>query len=324
MIKIKNISGEIKTLHGKEFAINEEHIIDDGARADWYTDSKVLLSITSELFQIGNGEEFFESISDQISFLNGSKITVSSVDDIKGGKITSEGMINDHTLEPWGAALGKFKPSDYSCAIDLSDKSQDGLTFTYSCTKIPVVGAYVFQNDAQVRSWITEVDTVNSKITFDLPVMENGINNCYRQGVYIDCLVRDWKKYMYLWGLYVKILNCHDDDFVELDIVDKSGKFDDDSYCMEQFGVDSATAQYILPSLGFEKLGEFPFWTKYYDESWVINMNHREVRTPDGAPGKLLNDLWIRFVYFPRYQDASVTVGVYLDYLATSKDSENA
>lgn len=319
MIELKNISGEVLELHIYEFEVDESLDITND-RDNWKDNDDTLFAITNSQIQVVVDSLEVESVSDQIDALKGNKVAISN---IENGEITSTGIKNDHCIEPWGAAAGKFKPSDYSCAIDLSNKSQDGLTFTYSCSKTPKVGAYVFQNDATVRSWITAVNTGSSTVTFDLPVLENGINNCYREGVIIDCKIRDYKPYMYLWGLYLKVLNAHDDDFVELDVVDADDLFMTDDYCLEQFGVDSATANAaVIPYLGFEKLGEFSEWCKYYDESWVINMNNREVKTPDGAPGKLLTNLSLRMVYYPRYQEPSVTVSVYLDYLATSKDSD--
>jgi len=70
MCFIKNIAGETKTLHGKQFAINEEYKIEDIERIAWAVDDFVLAAISSEEFVIGiNPSYYWESHSDQIDWL---------------------------------------------------------------------------------------------------------------------------------------------------------------------------------------------------------------------------------------------------------------
>jgi hypothetical protein len=123
---------------------------------------------------------------------------------------------------------------------------------------------------------------------------------------------------MYLWGLFFTVANPHKDDFVELSIVDKSDLFLQDEVCQALFGVNASDASPYLEGMGFELNGEYGHWTKYYDESWVINMNGGNIRTPDGAAGELLPNLWLRIAYFTGRQD-NTEVDIYLDYSPTSK-----
>lgn len=66
---IKNISGETKTLHDKEFAMDEHFKIEDIARADWATDDSVILAIANGTFQIQNCCGDVEGLSNQIDWL---------------------------------------------------------------------------------------------------------------------------------------------------------------------------------------------------------------------------------------------------------------
>lgn len=68
--KIKNISGSIKTLHGKEFAINEIYQIQDTHRVSWATDDNVITAITDENFQIHDGgNNAVSGLNNQIDLL---------------------------------------------------------------------------------------------------------------------------------------------------------------------------------------------------------------------------------------------------------------
>lgn len=69
-VYIKNISGETKTLNGKEFTSNEEYQISEANRASWIKDA-VYTAIISDEFQVGSGTAYFESFSDQINWLMG-------------------------------------------------------------------------------------------------------------------------------------------------------------------------------------------------------------------------------------------------------------
>jgi len=320
MKTVKNNLAIAKTWCGQEIQPGDTYEIQSSELLRWQNDSTVLIDIANEDLLILDSETVITDIATAINFLKDEQTKEVTV--ANSPTVVPTSPKNEHSIEPWGAVNGKLTVADYACEITLSNKSQDGLTFTYSCTKVPEVGAYVFQDNCTTRSWITEVDTQNSTITFDLAVLDNG-QGCYRKAYFVDCLIRDYKPYMYLWGLYLKVLDSHNDDFIELDVIDLDHKFDDDTYCTAQFGVNAATAATeVIPYLGFEKLGEFDDWCKYYDESWVINMNNREVMTPDGAPGKLLVNLYLRLAYYPSPENTNTDISIYMDYIPTSKDSD--
>lgn len=67
--KIKNISGSSKTLMGKVFDADEVFQIPDLFRIAWATSDDVLVAITEDQFQIGDGENWIESYNDQITWL---------------------------------------------------------------------------------------------------------------------------------------------------------------------------------------------------------------------------------------------------------------
>jgi len=67
---IKNISGETKTLHEKQFAINEEYKIEDMERINWASDDTVLSALASEEFAVGMSPAYYwEALTDQIDWL---------------------------------------------------------------------------------------------------------------------------------------------------------------------------------------------------------------------------------------------------------------
>lgn len=269
--------------------------------------------IASGYTQEQNDADLADYETNYASTANGPNVTA------VGGEFTPKTIKNEHNLEPWGAEKGQLVPSEYCCPIVLSEKSTDGLTFKYdeNTRLVPVVGQYIFQNNNCTRSWITAHDAAARTVTFDLPVLDNG-PGFYRKGYPIFCKIRDYKPLMYLWGIYFKVLNAHDDDFIELNVIDKDNKFEDDEFCMRNFGIPAAVAVGVPAMYGFEKLGEFSEWCKYYDESWVINMNGREVKTPDGSPGVLLPNLYLLIMYYPAATDDN-PVKIFHDYLPTSK-----
>lgn len=232
---------------------------------------------------------------------------------------------NEHSMQACGSLKAKFTNSDQGFAITLSNKSQDGLTFNYNSDFpfTPRVGDYIFHADFCRRAWITAVDDVNHTVTMDAetvrPTLDEGTHH-YAKGFWIDYDVPDWHNPMYLWGLTFTAENTHngEDDFVELSIVDVNDFFKSDQFCQALFGVTAAEAPPILQSMGFEENGEYGHWTKYYDESWVWNVNKKTIYAPDGAPGELMSHLACRISYFTSKQDATATE-IYLDYFFTAK-----
>jgi hypothetical protein len=230
---------------------------------------------------------------------------------------------NEHCMEPWGCIKGVVNPSEHTFDIVLSNKSEDGRTFTYNPEVAANlhVGNYVFQNDFCNRSWIESIDTENSTITFELAELDNG-SGIYCMGYYMDTKVRDWKPLMYLWGLTIN-LQCEQEvlplnDFVELSIVDHDDLFLNEDFVQAVFGCSAQDVAPILESMGFENNGEYEHWTKYYDETWVINVKNKYTNTTDGAPGELLSGLYLRLSYFAGNKDTNKR-HVFVDYYPTSK-----
>lgn len=240
--------------------------------------------------------------------------------------------INEHCMQPWGCEKGYFKSKnategDYVCAITLSNKSQDGLTFTYN-SDMPItlaVGNYVFQTRGSKRSWVTSFDVVNHTVTFELPFLEEG-TAVYSKGYYTDSLVRDWAPTMYLWGLTLTVQEYENGvletnpcgDLIELAIIDKDNLFLTDGYCQAVFGVDAASVEPYLLASGFEMNGEYGCWTKYYDESWILSCNGMYTPAPDGSPGEIPAGQYLRLSFFTT-ENEEHEYCIYVDYYPTSK-----
>jgi len=244
--------------------------------------------------------------------------------------------VNEHCMEPFGCVKGSFetRPSTgqkYVCSITLSNKSVDGLTFNYNSDIeiVPEIGNYVFQNDSTHRSWITSIDTTNHLVTFEMPDLDNG-DGIYSKAYYVDCLVRDWSQVMYLWGMTLTVREYkYEDslwmeennpcgDFCEFSIVDKSDLFRMDAVTQALFGVDAADAIPYLEGMKLEDNGEFNHWTKYYDESWILNCDSKYLAAPDGSPGEIMPGLWFRIAFFST-ENENRKYKIYIDYYPTSK-----
>lgn len=241
---------------------------------------------------------------------------------------TSLGVKNQHSMQAWGALKAEFTSSEQTYTLTLSNKSDDGFTFTYSCedpTFVPRVGDYVFQNNFCLRAWVVEFDSEASTIKFDnetlRPTLSEGAGH-YSKGVWIDCDVPDWYGPMYLWGVTTNIFwsDSHSgkNDLVELSIVDFEDFFQNDDFCQAVLGVNASEVVQILTSLGWDLNGEYGHWTKYYDESNVINISGKTLMTPDGAPGELFPHMKCRISYFTSLTTNAVNE-LYLDYFATAK-----
>lgn len=240
------------------------------------------------------------------------------------GEITPKTIKNEHCMQPWGCEKGRIVSNEHAATITLSQKSEDGYTFSYSTTLPMKIGAYVFQSDFCKRSWIKSIDSVNSTITFteDRPQLDNG-DGIYTTGLWIDAKIPEWKPIMELWGLTLSMKYSKPDvgfnDFGELSIVDLDDRFKNDIYTQALFGCDAVDATPYIEGLGFEDNGEYGHWTKYYDETWICNINGKFVKTTDGAPGEIPSFLHLRMSLFTSLIDDTVTCA-FLDYYPTSPD----
>lgn len=280
---IHNISGATKNYHNHDILDSDFYMIPENLLAEYMQSSSLLSDLSNGLVKMS--KDGINDIDGQqythVSFLLGSNLPQEMI------PLTRK---NDNTMLPWGAKKGKFTGSDRACTITLSNKSQDGLTFTYSSALTPRVGDYVFQDDFCKRSWITAVDTQNSTITFDnetvKPTLDNG-TGVYSQGFWMSVDVPDWSPTSNLWGLLIKFYftNGHDgkNDFIELSVVDSNDMLKNDAICAQIFAAygitTAAEAEPYILAMGFEDNGEYGHWTKYYDESWVCTVNDKMILT---------------------------------------------
>lgn len=246
---------------------------------------------------------------------------------------------NEHKMEPMGAVKGCYESrpttgQKYVCNVTLSNKVVNGdgsTTFTYNSDIeiTPEVGNYVFQNESSVRDWATSVDNVNYTMTFEQNNLSEG-SGLYVKGFYTDFRLRPWAPILYLWGATISLqeLEYVDNawvlettpcgDFLEMSVVDADDLFLTDEFCQAVFGVNAADAEPYLLGAGFENNGEYGHWTKYYDESWVLNCNSKLIKTIDSAPGELPAGLYLRVSLFTTELE-NHKYHIFLDYYCTSK-----
>lgn len=108
----------------------------------------------------------------------------------------------------------------------------------------------------------------------------------------LDFRIPDTYTTVYLWGVSAHVKDFGDDDYLEMQIIDKDN------------------------ILGY---GENVV-LKEYDQVWaqMIAKSNEPFFTPDGAPGELAGGLYARVLYFP--SDASKTdIKLWIDYLLTVK-----
>lgn len=329
--KIKNNTATNQTWCGQEIEPAAYYEIQSQEELSWANDSALLVAIATAEALVNNGTGDIADVNTAIDYLkdNLPKDVIVS----QPAEVIPMTIKNDHCMQPFGAHKGYFESKgavsgDYICPITLSNKSVDGLTFTYNSNIpiVPAVGNYVFQDNLTKRSWITSIDTVNHTATFELPVLEEGAG-VYSKGYYVDCKVVDWASAMYLWGLTINIIEYEgttlvtekNELFIELSIVDMDDMFKTDQVCQALFGVDAVDAEPYLTAMGFEINREYgTHFTKYYDESWAMNCNNKYTGSPDGAPGELLPGLYARFSCFAT-EDETCKFHIYLDYYFTSK-----
>lgn len=239
--------------------------------------------------------------------------------------VTPTAPKNEYCMQPYGSVKGHIVSSEKACPITLSNKQSDGFTFTYSCTLIPALGDYIFQKNFTKRAYIIAINNIDNTLTVsgddDCDILDEGIGH-YSCGEWIDCKIVNWNSCTYLWGAILKVIWSKAnivDDFIELSIIDHSDLFKNDEYCQAVFGCTANYVSPILLNMGFEYSDEYSHWTKYYDQSWVITCNSKDMKTPDGSPGQIPCGLYLRLSYFTSVSDDTIT-DIYIDYYPTNKE----
>ena len=70
-IQVKNISGSAKAWCGKEFAVDEEYTIPITNLSKWQTNDTFLAAVALDHASIGDGSQYFTSLSEALGWLNG-------------------------------------------------------------------------------------------------------------------------------------------------------------------------------------------------------------------------------------------------------------
>lgn len=78
--KIKNLTGNVLTLRGHEFSVDETYTIQESVRKSWAGSDEVITAVTSGDFQIHGEEGAIEGISNQIDWLKSYLPHVTSVE----------------------------------------------------------------------------------------------------------------------------------------------------------------------------------------------------------------------------------------------------
>lgn len=242
--------------------------------------------------------------------------------------VTPTCPVNEHCMQPWGCNKGCVIGIQNTCAITLTNMSNGGYTFNYTASLPVKVGDYVFQENYSKRNWISAIDTQNQTITFS---NERGINTIvegdgiYSIGKWIDTAVPNWSQVMQLWGVTLSARfedvspSSGINDFLEFSIVDLDDLFKNNDVTQALFGVNAADAEPYISGMGFEDNGEYGHWTKYYDESWLVSVDGKQIKSPDGAPGEILAGLYLRLSIFTSVISNTMS-HYFIDYYPTSKD----
>jgi len=319
MVKVKNVTGSTQVYAGQKVENNAEYEIENKELEKWGNDD-LSLAHAAELSLLvwdQNGVQASTG-ADAVAILQATNPR----------DVVTLHEKNKYTMQAWGAKKSAFTASDRVCQITLSNRQPDNVTFTYDMGASllePRIGDYIFQNDFCDRAWITSVDTVNKIVVMDSetvrPPLENG-TAIYSQGYYVTTYIPDWFPAMQLWGalLNFEFSNGHNgkNDFVELSVVDANDLFMTDDFCLAVLGVDSATAQVVLPTLGWDNNGEYGHWTKYYDEAWAISLNGKLIMTPDGSPGVMAPYFELRTSVFASKTD-NTYYEIFTDYMPTAE-----
>ena len=181
-------------------------------------------------------------------------------------------VYNEHLLVPRGLKKGRFKASDYSAEITLSDRNGD--IFTYACAKVPLVGSLITQDDASKRAIVLAVDEQNStvqlKAAFTLSLDDFDLQQaCILSNPFNIDTVASFEDFqaLFLWGLTFQARNYGEDD-------------------MLVFRVMMPTEQGLVQ-------------IKEYERTWVNNVHKMGIMlTPDGAPGEIPAGIVLRIEYY--------------------------
>ena len=129
MTKIKNISGQVLPLHTHEFAVDELWTLPEVDRVSWSSNDDVIYAIIDESIQIYDGDTALESVTSQIEELQGTKIKVSTVDEVSSGTLTPTEPLNLHTMcgfcteftfTPQSDGEGGFLPKTHDIKVESS------------------------------------------------------------------------------------------------------------------------------------------------------------------------------------------------------------
>jgi hypothetical protein len=290
MIQIKNISGEVKELHIKEFQIDEIYDIPNIERNSWASNEDVIKAITNASFQVYLENTAIINITKQLDYLNGKKAVL----------VQPTSPLNEYTLKPFGLTFAKINSSTQISDITLSNKSEN--TYNFSCTQVPAFYDCITSSDNTIRDGVYDVD--GGSLTTFYGAAPNGDYKLIKP-INIDCQVPVGQGFdtFYLWGCYGSIYEYGEADTIRLQIIDKDGVgVELGWYTQEQF----------------DYMGEF--LVLEYDECWVNHVSGiKKLMTPDGAPGEIASGLYLRVKYYPK--DVTKTdIRFYLDYILTVKE----
>jgi hypothetical protein len=324
VIIITNLDTENeRTWGGKIYQPSEVYTVLENDYPTLATDDILYEDIVT-IAQVSDGTALFESKINAWNYIIGNYPQ----------EVIPKTIKNEHAMQPCGCVKSYFYShnvsgvEDYVTAITLLDQSVDGKTFSYVSDIIPTIGSYVFQDEATRRSWIVGVDSVSGLVTFYHDLLTEG-EGLYSRGHYIDCFIPDWFPTMHIWGVTITIkqydennqlINEPCESFIEFSIVDEYDLLKMDAYTQALFGVDAVSATPYIEAIGFEAFGEFDnHWVRYYDESWVLNVENKYTHTPDGAPGELLANFDAKLAFFAT-ENIPKKYKVFLDYYFTVKD----
>lgn len=140
---VKNISGSLFTLMGKEFAVDESWLLPDNLRPEWAIDDSVVLAITSSDIVLNDGSADIDGISKQIGYLKNSLPS----------EVTTQFEKNDKTLKMCSAAQDFDSNGDAVMSIKVPG--------TYGTDVRFISGGELWTSDQHKNDRVLEVSVVD-------------------------------------------------------------------------------------------------------------------------------------------------------------------
>jgi hypothetical protein len=145
VIYIKNLTDSAKDWGtGRTFDANEEYQVPEN-KVSLYAENSTFLAILNIEARVGNSNEYFGDLNEQINWLKGD--IVQEVE-VAGTVSVVNSDPNDRILRPYPPDHKHIDSSEHIFEITLSNKN--GNTYSYSCSAMPEYYDCIFANHSEI------------------------------------------------------------------------------------------------------------------------------------------------------------------------------